>query len=304
MKEEFIEALSYLAEKDPNVMVLSGDLGFAVFNDFIARFPKQFLNVGIAEQNMSGLATGLALEGKIIFTYSIGNFPTLRCLEQIRNDICYHDCHVIIVSIGGGFSYGPLGISHHATEDISIMRALPNIKVVCPATDRDAYNATLELYHHKGPAYLRLDKSKVASPEESQFKLGKSTQWTDGKDITLISTGGILEEVLNAQKQLAQKNVNARVIDMSSIKPFDKDAVIKASRETGGVVAIEEHTTHGGLGGIISESLMQSGVYPKKFLSIGLESEFSSIVGSQTYLRHQYKMDAENITSRVLQLLN
>ena len=162
MRDTFIEQLTKIARNDPNVLLLTGDLGFGVFENFRKEYPKQFLNVGVAEQNMSMIAAGLALKGKRVFTYSIGNFPTLRCLEQIRNDICYHDLNVTIVSIGGGFSYGALGMSHHATEDLSIMRALPNITCVAPSSLEETKDATFQLYKKKGPSYLRLDKSDAS----------------------------------------------------------------------------------------------------------------------------------------------
>ena len=159
MRDAFIRTLTELVPQHPEVVLLSGDLGFAVLNEYIDRFPRQFLNVGIAEQNMSGLAAGLALEGHTVFTYSIGNFPTLRCLEQIRNDICYHGANVKIVCVGGGMSYGPVGFSHHATEDLAMLRSLPGMQVFSPCDLWEAAEAARYLVSHRGPAYLRLDKS-------------------------------------------------------------------------------------------------------------------------------------------------
>src|SRR6185312_9680119 len=156
MRDVFIRELTQIAAARPEVMLLTADLGFGVLEEFAQRFPKQFLNVGIAEQNMTGLGAGLALEGRIVFTYSIGNFPTLRCLEQIRNDACYHEANVKIVSVGSGMSYGPLGISHHATEDLSILRALPNIAIVSPCDDWETSNATKALAQWPGTALFRL----------------------------------------------------------------------------------------------------------------------------------------------------
>ena len=162
MRDSFVRTLTELAPRHPELLLLTGDLGFGVLNEFAARFRRQFLNVGIAEQNMSGLAAGLALEGHAVFTYSIGNFPTLRCLEQIRNDICYHGANVKIVCVGGGMSYGPVGMSHHATEDLAILRSLPGMLVLSPCDLWEAAEAARYLVTHRGPAYLRLDNS--ASP--------------------------------------------------------------------------------------------------------------------------------------------
>src|SRR5713226_3860325 len=156
MRNAFILALTDLAAQDPRITLVVGDLGFGVVVDFSKRFPKQFINAGVAEQNMTSLAAGLALSGKIVFTYSIGNFPTLRCLEQIRNDVCYHNANVKIVSVGGGFSYGSLGMSHHATEDLAIMRALPGMVVVAPGDPMEAACATRAVAAYDGPCYLRL----------------------------------------------------------------------------------------------------------------------------------------------------
>ena len=159
MRTEFINTLYEIAKKDKNVILITGDLGFGVLDKFANDLPEQFINAGVAEQDMAGLATGLALEGKTVFTYSIANFPTLRCLEQIRNDVCYHNANVKIVSVGGGYSYGPLGMSHHATEDLSIMRALPNMTIVAPGDTIETGYATEAIYKLNGPCYLRLGRN-------------------------------------------------------------------------------------------------------------------------------------------------
>src|SRR5438132_8604820 len=161
MRDAFVDSLGLAAAADRRVMVVTGDLGFGVLDRFATQCPDQYLNVGVAEQNLTGVATGLALDGHIVFTYSIANFPTLRCLEQIRNDACYHDANVKVVAIGGGFSYGPLGMSHHATEDLAILRALPNMTVVPPGDDSAAGCATTPLMNTRGTSHLRLDRSSA-----------------------------------------------------------------------------------------------------------------------------------------------
>ena len=175
MRDTFIEELTKRALIDPNVFLITGDLGFGVLEEFGESFPDQFLNAGVAEQNMTAIAAGMAMEGRKVFTYSIGNFPTLRCLEQIRNDICYHDLDVTIVSIGGGFSYGQLGMSHHATEDISIMRALPNIEVIIPSSLDEVSGSFNHIIQNQGPKYLRLDKSTADFECKDQFTFGKAS---------------------------------------------------------------------------------------------------------------------------------
>ena len=298
MRDAFIHILTELAPRNPELMFLSGDLGFGVLNDFIARFPRQFLNVGVAEQNMAGLAAGMALEGHTVFTYSIGNFPTLRCIEQIRNDICYHGANVKIVSVGGGMSYGPVGFSHHATEDLAILRALPGMLVLSPGDLWEAAESSRYLVSHRGPAYLRLDKS--AAPVTVQpgeiFVPGKIRTVRQGRDVTLAATGGILGEALLAADALAGQGIFCRVLSVHTVKPLDTETLIAAAAETGGIVSIEEHAVDGGLGGAISEVLMEAGAFPGFFVRMGLRNTFSSVIGSQQYLRNVYSLDAEAIT--------
>ena len=301
MRDAFVETLTALAEHNSRIMLLTGDLGFGVLNNFAERFPRQYLNVGVAEQNLTGVATGLALEGRIVFTYSIANFPTLRCLEQVRNDVCYHEANVKIVSIGGGFSYGPLGISHHATEDLAILRALPNMTVVAPCNLWEVKEATRALVEATGPALLRIDKSTAASivrPGE-KFQLGRARQLRDGEDITLVAAGGIMEEVLAAADMLVERGIQCRVLSMATIKPLDVESLVRAVHGTGGIVTVEEHTVIGGLGGAVAEILLEMGCIPTCFHRVGLRAGFSSIVGSQKYLRKVYGMDAPAIAAVV-----
>jgi len=304
MRDAFLAALTSLAEKDKDVVLLTGDLGYGVFEEFESRFPGQYFNVGVAEQNMTGLASGLSLEGKKVVTYSIGNFPTLRCLEQIRNDACYHDANITVVASGGGFSYGSLGMSHHATEDLAILRALPNISVVAPCTAKEAGEATTAMIQGGGVGYLRLDKTAAEdSMVESHFVIGGSRRYKEGSDITLIAIGGILDDVNIAAVELGKLGINARVLGMHSVKPIDTDAILDAAKNTGGMVTIEEHNKDGGLGSAVSEVCMDFGVMPKKFLRIGLDNMYSSIVGSQQYLRSRYQMDSVAIVDRVKEIL-
>ena len=306
MRDNFVRQLSELARSDPRVFLMTADLGFRVLDAFGADFPKQYLNVGIAEQNMIGLATGMALDGRIVFTYSIGNFSTLRCLEQIRNDACYHRANVKVVAVGGGFSYGPLGISHHATEDLAIMRALPDMTVVAPGDQWETREATKALVERSGAAYLRLDKSSApatARPGET-FAIGKARKVREGSDITLAATGGILGAALEAADSLVEQGIACRVLSVHTIKPFDTDAILRACKETGGIVTVEEHTIDGGLGSIVAETCLEAGVIPQFFRRIGLRAGFSSIVGGQEYLRHVYGMDAASIAKAVAELIS
>jgi transketolase len=306
MRNAFIAELSELAGADPRIMLITGDLGFGVFEDFARRYPKQFLNAGVAEQNMTGLATGLALEGRVVFTYSIANFPTLRCLEQIRNDASYHDANVKVVCIGGGFSYGALGISHHATEDIAILRSLPGLTVVSPGDEWEVRQATRALVATPGTCYLRLDKSKAPATHRAHdvFEIGVARRVREGADLTIAATGGILEVALEAAEELATRHkVQTRILSVHTAKPLDTAAVVAAARETGGLVTLEEHTVEGGLGGAVAECLLEVGVIPQAFRRIGLRAGFSSAVGSQSYLRSLYGLDKAGVVATALDVL-
>jgi transketolase len=284
-------------------MLITGDLGFGVLTKFRERFPRRFINAGVAEQNMTGVAVGLALEGRVVFTYSIANFATLRCLEHIRNDACYHEANVKVIAVGGGFSYGALGISHHATEDLAILRARPNMTVVAPGSRGEARQAAQALVDTPGTAYIRLDKSEEPDGVEAgaPFVLGKARLVREGSDITLASTGGVLGEAVLAARELSRHGISARVLSFHTVKPLDLESLVTAVRETGGLLTIEEHTIEGGLGGSIAESLLELGITPRFFRRMGLRAGFSSIVGTQTYLRQIYGINSNAIAEAALQ---
>lgn len=305
MRTAFIETLFELAQHDDRIVLMVGDLGFGVVTPFMEKLPNQFVNAGVAEQNMTGMAAGMALSGKIVFTYSIANFPVLRCLEQIRNDVCYHNANVRIVPVGGGMGYGSLGISHHATEDIAIMRALPNLLVVAPGDPIETKLAIRALIDFEGPAYLRLGRAgePIAHTTEPVFELGKAITVRQGNDITLISTGAQLYDTLKAADALAEQGIQARVLSMHTVKPLDTDAVLQAAEETSAIFTIEEHSIVGGLGGAVAEVLLESDHRPRHFKRIGLKSTFSSVVGDQEYLRAHYGLDTAGILKTVRSVL-
>ena len=293
MRDAFVKTLAELADSDPDVFLVNGDLGFGVLNDFIENRPTQYVNAGVAEQNMTGLAAGMALEGARTYTYSIGNFTTLRCLEQLRNDVCYHEANVTAVAIGGGFSYGQLGMSHFATEDLAILRALPGMTVVAPSDPWQAVELTKQMYANAGPAYLRIDKDKAGLPEAPEdVTLGKVRTVRKGGDATVFTTGAILVEALAAAGELAGDGIELTLVDVHTIKPFDAEGVIAAAQATGVVVTLEEHTVVGGLGSAVAEALMDAGVAPKFFKRMGVADLYPSIVGDQRYLRKAYGLDS------------
>lgn len=305
MRTAFFRALMKVAENDPRVHLVVGDLGFGVVEPFAERFPNRFLNVGVAEQNLTGIAAGMALTGKTVFTYSIGNFPTLRCLEQIRNDVCYHKANVKIVAVGGGFSYGALGMTHHATEDLAILRVLPGMTVVAPADPVEAECATYALADYPGPCYLRLGRAgePIVHRSHIAFEIGKAIRVRDGDDITLISTGGLLGTALEVAEAIAAQGFQTRILSMHTLKPLDIDAVLLAARETRAIVTLEEHSIIGGLGSAVAEALAESGEMRISFKRLGVSSTFANVVGSQQFLREQNGLTTHTILQAVEPLL-
>jgi transketolase len=290
-----------LAERDSRVFLIVGDLGFGVTEPFAQRFPERYLNAGVAEQNMTGIAAGLALSGKIVFTYSIANFPTLRCLEQIRNDVCYHHANVKVVAVGGGFAYGSLGATHHATEDLAIMRVLPGMSVVAPGDPEEAMAATEAIAAYDGPCYLRLGRAgeqKVHDPP-IHFQLGKAIQVRQGSDITLISTGGMLQTTVETADLLSRRGLQARVLSMHTLKPLDTNAVLAAARETSAIFTLEEHSIIGGLGSAVAEILAESAEHEVLFKRFALPSAFACKAGIQEYLRAQSGLDVESLSNAI-----
>jgi len=302
MRSAMMKALFELANDNQDVVLITGDLGFGLFEDFAYKFPNQFINIGIAEQNMIGVSTGLALEGKIVFVYSIGNFPTFRCLEQIRNDACYHNLNINIICMGAGFSYGALGMSHHATEDISIIRSLPGTTVISPSTEDEAYFSTIELSKRNGVGYLRLDKSKASKCKKLKNKLeiGKGNILKDGLDYTIIACGGIVEEALLAADDLDKNNISCKVVSMHTIKPIDGALIQDCVKHSKGIVSLEESNITGGLGSAILEACSKNGKFPLKIKMLGINDEYVSVVGSQEYLRNFSGISKKFIINTVL----
>jgi len=277
------------------------DIGYGEIEPFAEKFPERFFNVGVCEQNMTGIAAGLALNGNIVFTYTIANFPTFRCFEQIRNDVCYHKANVKIVAIGGGLAYGPLGISHQSTEDLSVMRALPNMIVVAPGDLVEAELLTRAMVEWDGPCYMRCGYKGESALYKTKpdLKIGKAITIREGKDITLIAAGEMLPTSLEIADELNNNNINARVLSMHTIKPIDKEAIVKAAEETGIILTLEENNILGGLGGAVSEVLAESGNLNIKFKRIGINDIFPSKVGYRKYLREIYGFSKEDILKTI-----
>ncbi len=301
MRDRFVSTLMTVAARDPNVHLVTGDLGFGVLKPFWEQFPDQFTNAGIAEQNMTSFAAGMALEGKTVFTYSIGNFPTLRAIEQIRNDCTYHEANVKVVCVGGGFAYGSLGMSHHATEDLAIMRALPNMTVVAPCDPFQAQQATEAIYAHPGTCYLRLGRG--GEPDlgvaRQEFVLGRAMPVAAGERVVLLFTGAIGDEVLDARGLLLAHGIDAAMVSFPTVKPLDTAAIADLAARYEWLVTVEEHSVVGGFGGAVAETLAELAGGGARLVRIGLEDRYSTIVGSQKHLRHVYGMSARAIAERV-----
>jgi transketolase len=305
MRSVFNETLLELAREDPRIFMVLADIGYGEIEPFAKAFPNRFYNVGVAEQNMTGIACGLAMEGNIAITYSIANFPTLRPLEQIRNDVCYHKANVKIVIIGGGLAYGALGMSHHSTEDLAIMRALPEMVVVAPCDMQEAVASAKAMIAHNGPVYYRCGYKKEPPIHDGpiDFKLGRAITVRDGKDAAVIFAGTIGYNVKLAVEALARKGVNCRLVSMPTVKPIDEAAILEAAK-TGTIVTVEEHNIQGGLGSAVAEVLMDRGAGAVRFRRIALPDVNVCKVGSHEWLRTQYGMSPEAIAKTIAQTLN
>lgn len=305
MRDTFVKTLIEEAKKDNNIELVTGDLGFGVLKPYFEALPNQFTNAGIAEQSMTGVAAGMALCGKTVFTYSIGNFPTLRCIEQIRNDCAYPRANVKIVCVGGGFVYGSLGMSHQATEDIAIMRALPNVTVVCPGDLVEAAEATKAIINTPGTVYMRLGRGgeKRIHNIIDNFQIGKAIKIKDAKKdckkkIALFSTGAILDEATDAANMIEALSIGVEEYSFHTVKPIDKDVILDCAKRYDYIVTVEEHNIIGGFASAVSEVITESDE-KAKLIKIGLNDEYCSKVGNQKYLRNEYGLSAKKIAERV-----
>ena len=301
MRNAFIEELTLLAEENDKIFLIIGDLGFGVIENFEKRFPNQFLNAGVAEQNMMGMAAGLASAGYKVYVYSIGNFPVFRCLEQIRNDICYEELDVSIVSIGAGLSYGTLGYSHHAIDDIGVMSALPGMTIYSPADPIETRRALRESVSIETPKYFRLGKS--GEPEIFNQTLTEFPNWTGltfGNDLLVLTTGSVAGEAIEAAALLQKIGIEISVVAIPILKPlaFDKNLV----RRFDNVLVLEEHSKSGGLGTILSDQLALNSV-KTNLVKLGLPDQVHHELGSQKHLRAHFKLDAQGIVDKVKEML-
>ena len=270
-REGFGRALVDLGEQDPRIVVLVGDLSESTMVHFFAeKFPDRFIQVGIAEQNMACVAAGLAAMGKIPFFSTYGAFASCRSADQIRVTIAYTNLNVKIGGAHGGISVGPDGATHQAMEEISIMRSIPNMSMVVPCDYWETYKATIAAAKHQGPVYLRFGREDVpvVTTKDTPFTFGKGEVFAEGSDLTIIACGVMVYEALRASEELAQKGISARVVDLHTPKPIDRERIIRCARETGAVVTAEEHQVNGGLGGAVAEVIVQNHPVPMELVAV------------------------------------
>lgn len=305
MRNAFIKALTEVAALDARIVFLTADLGFKLFDDFARRYPGRFMNVGVAEANMASVAAGLALEGKKPFIYSIVPFATLRCYEQLRNDIAYHEADVTVVGVGGGYSYGHNGPTHHALEDIALLRVLPNMSVLCPGDPHETVACVRAIAGRRGPVYLRLGRAGEPSvhKEPPALAWGKSLELREGRDVSLLSTGNMLQTAVSVADLLEKKQVSARVLSFPFVKPLDQAAIERSARETRLVATLEEHSLQGGFGSAVAERLAELGA-PVRFRRFGAQDRFAHTCGDQAFHREANGLLPEQVVRALLENLS
>jgi transketolase len=298
----FGEAMLHLGETMADLVVVTADLADATrVTEFRKRFPRKFYNVGIAEQNMVGIASGLALAGKTVFATTFAAFAAMRCCEQLRTDMGYQKANVKLIGADGGVVMGTLGNTHYAVEDISIVRAMPNIVVMSPADGLEIVKATLAVAEYKGPVYFRLTGARdnpVVYRDDYGFEIGKAVTLREGKDVALFATGAMVANAVSAAKGLGSRGISARVVDFHTIKPLDADVIRKAVKETGLIVTVEEHSILGGLGAAVAEIMAEEGNAPR-LVRIGLPDSFGPI-GTYAEQLRRYRLTDKDIEETVV----
>ncbi len=306
MRRDFVKQVLIEMEKNKDIMFLTGDLGFNALEPIQEKFPDRFINVGIAESHMVGMAAGLALEGKKVIAYSIASFATMRPYEQIRTGVCYDNLDVKIVGTGGGFNYPAHGVTHHTVEDYAIMNALPNMAIYSPGHSWEAREATKTMLRTKGPAYIRLGKSPGVDYTQPSFRFasGRGYVIKEGKDIIIIATGNVLDIAMEATVKIEKKTgMSTCVISMPNLKPIDKNLILEKAKTAKGVFTVEEHSTIGGLGSIVSGILWQGGLAPIKFHAFGFPDIFVTLVGDRDYLLRSVGMAPELIAKKIISFM-
>ncbi|MBM3542916.1 MAG: transketolase [Alphaproteobacteria bacterium] len=306
MRNAFADELTKLGSQDSRVIMLSGDIGNKLFDKFKTAHPDRFFNCGVAEANMTGVAAGMAISGLRPITYTITPFVTTRCLEQIRTDVCYHEAPVVIVAVGAGLAYAGLGPTHHACEDISFLRSIPNMVVICPGDAWEVRGALRAALRQDRPVYIRMGKKGeplVHDAVPADFEIGRAITVTDGDDVCLLSTGNMLPEAVEAAHLLKERGISARVVSFHTVKPLDIACLTEAFDKFRLVATLEEHSLIGGLGAAVAEWVTDDGVKPKQFLRFGTPDTFFKWSGEQEYARERLGLTAAQIADRIQKTL-
>lgn len=305
MRHTFIDNLIQKAKKNKNIYLVTADLGYRAFENFKKKFPQRFINVGVAENNMVGVASGLALSGKKVFIYSILPFLVFRSLEHIRNNICHNNLNVSIVGVGGGFSYGPQGISHNTFEDISIMQSLPNINIFNPGSSFETKLAMDLIFKNNSPSFIRLGKSPEIDfyNKNITLKIGNGLVLSKGKDISIFTTGNILQNVFNAVEEIKKLGFSVNLISMPILKPINYNFLLKFFNSKK-ILTIEENSPPAPLNNIISKIIISRQIKNTKFKSIMLKDKVHNLIGSQEYLRDINNLSSKKIFKQIIKYLN
>lgn len=305
MRETCLNQVYELAKQDDRIFFIGSDLGVNTLDKFKKEMPGRFFMEGISEQHVVGMASGLALEGKIVYVNTISTFITRRCFEQVVVDACLHNLNVRLIGNGGGLVYAPLGPTHLAIEDISIMRAVPNMTVVAPADADEMRRLMPQTVDHPGPIYIRLAKGydPIVTTDEVPFRIGRALPMREGDDALLVSTGITLKFALDAAKELSAQGVECAVLHMPTVKPLDTDALLARATITPVIVTVEENTVIGGLGSAVAEAISEADFNSvKRFRRIGIPDEFAKHYGSQANLMEHYHISASKIVTTVKHL--
>ena len=307
MRNAFADELTKLGTEDARVVMLSGDIGNRLFDKFKDKHPSRFFNCGVAEANMMGVAAGMAMNGLRPVAYTITPFVTTRCLEQIRTDVCYHEAPVTIVAVGAGLAYSGLGPTHHACEDISFLRSIPNMVVICPGDAFEVRGALRAALQQDRPVYIRMGKKGEPVVHKGpivDFKIGKAITIEEGSDVCLLSTGNMLPEAVKAAHVLKEKGISAEVVSFHTVKPLDEDKLKQAFSRFKLVATLEEHSLIGGFGAAVSEWLADTGTPHRKFLRFGTPDAFFKKSGEQEYARKVLGLTGHQIAEKILRTLS
>ncbi|MBT3792050.1 MAG: transketolase [Rhodospirillales bacterium] len=306
MRNAFAKEMTEIAGNDDKLVLLSGDIGNMLFDNYKKVAPERFFNCGVAEANMMGLASGMAMSGLRPFVYTITPFTTTRVMEQIRVDVCYQNVPVVICGVGSGLSYASLGATHHSCEDIAMLRTLPNMNILCPGDAMEVHACIRAAYAHDGPSYIRLGKKgePVIHDEIPDLTIGQPLTIRDGKDVSILSVGTMLPTAMEASDILLKSGINAGVTSFHTVKPLNTDTLARAFDTCRLVVTLEEHSLIGGLGSAIAEWVVDQGGITTPLLRIGTPDKFFSEAGEQEYARERLGLDPASVAKTITAKLN